>query len=46
VRLSCPDLSERFAQGAELNEPDPEKIYGGDVAGYTDYPTMQRALRA
>jgi N-ethylmaleimide reductase len=41
--IANPDLPERFAQGAELNEPDPETFYGGDAAGYTDYPTMEQA---
>jgi N-ethylmaleimide reductase len=39
--IANPDLPERFAQGAALNEPDPETFYGGDAAGYTDYPTLQ-----
>jgi len=41
--IANPDLPERFAQGAELNEPDPETFYGGDAAGYTDYPTLEQA---
>lgn len=40
--ISNPDLPERFLQGAELNEPDPETFYGGDAAGYTDYPMLQQ----
>jgi len=41
--IANPDLPKRFAQGAELNEPDPETFYGGDAAGYTDYPTLEQA---
>ncbi|HYT72737.1 MAG TPA: alkene reductase [Gemmatimonadales bacterium] len=37
--LANPDLPERFAEGAPLNEPDPSTFYGGDQRGYTDYPT-------
>jgi N-ethylmaleimide reductase len=40
--IANPDLPERIAQGAELNEPDPETFYGGGAAGYTDYPTLQQ----
>ncbi|RDH86964.1 MAG: alkene reductase [endosymbiont of Escarpia spicata] len=35
--IANPDLPGRFAQGARLNEPDPETFYGGDKKGYTDY---------
>ena len=38
--IANPDLPERFARGAALNEPDPETFYGGDAAGYTDYPAL------
>ncbi len=38
--IANPDLPERFAQGAILNEPDPETFYGGGAAGYTDYPAL------
>jgi N-ethylmaleimide reductase len=37
--LANPDLPERFAEDAPLNEPDPSTFYGGDERGYTDYPT-------
>lgn len=36
--LANPDLPERFAANAGLNEPDPDTFYGGDEKGYTDYP--------
>jgi N-ethylmaleimide reductase len=38
--LANPDLPARFAQEAELNEPDPDTFYGGDEKGYTDYPSL------
>lgn len=38
--IANPDLPERFARGAVLNEPDPETFYGGGAAGYTDYPML------
>jgi N-ethylmaleimide reductase len=37
--LSNPDLPERFAEGAPLNEPDRKTFYGGGERGYIDYPT-------
>jgi len=40
--IANPDLPERFAQGATLNQPDPDTFYGGNEAGYTDYPTLQQ----
>jgi len=40
--ISNPDLPARFAQGAPLNEADPDTFYGGDAKGYTDYPTLQQ----
>jgi len=38
--LANPDLPERFARGAPLNEPDHTTFYGGDAQGYTDYPAL------
>ncbi len=38
--IANPDLPLRFAAGAPLNIPDPATYYGGDEAGYTDYPMM------
>ncbi len=40
--LANPDLPERFARGARLNEPNPETFYGGGEEGYTDYPFLQQ----
>jgi N-ethylmaleimide reductase len=36
--LANPDLPERLAKRAPLNEPDESTFYGGDEKGYTDYP--------
>ncbi|GAA5483060.1 alkene reductase [Haloferula sargassicola] len=42
--IANPDLPERFATGAPLNEPDPSTFYyggQGDIAaGYTDYSAL------
>jgi N-ethylmaleimide reductase len=38
--LANPDLPERFARHAPLNEPDRATFYGGDDKGYTDYPAL------
>jgi len=38
--IANPDLPERLRTGAPLNAPDPATFYGGDAAGYTDYPTL------
>lgn len=38
--LANPDLVERFRRGAPLNEVDGTRLYGGDAAGYTDYPIL------
>ncbi len=43
--IANPDLPERFARGAKLNEPNPETFYGGNEAGYTDYPALQQELK-
>ena len=36
--LANPDLPQRFALNAPLNQPDPASFYGGSEKGYTDYP--------
>jgi N-ethylmaleimide reductase len=41
--LANPDLPERFAQNAVLNEPDSSKFYSSGPAGYTDYPYLTAA---
>ena len=38
--IANPDLAERFATGAPLNEPIRETFYGGGASGYTDYPAL------
>ena len=38
--LANPDLPERFAKGAELNEPNPETFYSPGPTGSNDYPTL------
>lgn len=40
--IANPDLPERFAQGAPLNEPDQSTFYGGSAKGYTDYPKLNQ----
>ena len=44
--LANPDLPERFAQDAPLNEPNPNTFYGGNEEGYTDYPSMNNQEKA
>lgn len=41
--IANPDLPERFAKNAPLNEPDPNTFYGGSAEGYIDYPTLAAA---
>jgi len=38
--LANPDLVARLETGAPYNPVDNKKIYGGDAAGYTDYPAL------
>lgn len=38
--IANPDLVERFRTGAPLNAANPATFYGGDAAGYTDYPAL------
>lgn len=39
--LANPDLPQRFALNAPLNEADASTFYGGDERGYTDYPVLE-----
>lgn len=39
--VANPDLVERFAKDAPLNQADSSTFYGGDEKGYVDYPTFQ-----
>lgn len=41
--IANPDLPKRLALDAELNEADPSTFYGGDEAGYLDYPPLEAA---
>ena len=41
--LANPDLPHRLRTGAPLNEPVQATMYGGDAAGYTDYPALEAA---
>jgi 2,4-dienoyl-CoA reductase-like NADH-dependent reductase (Old Yellow Enzyme family) len=41
--MANPDLVVRLRTGTELNEVDPDTLYGGGAAGYTDYPALDRA---
>jgi N-ethylmaleimide reductase len=39
--LANPDLPERLAQGAPLNDADRATFYGGGDEGYLDYPSLE-----
>ena len=41
--IANPDLVERLRIGASLNVPDRATFFGGDAAGYTDYPALTPA---
>ncbi|WP_072390676.1 alkene reductase [Hyphomicrobium sp. CS1GBMeth3] len=41
--IANPDLVERLARNAPLNEPQPATFYGGGAEGYTDYPALEEA---
>ena len=38
--VANPDLPARYARGAELAQADRATLYGGEDAGYIDYPTL------
>jgi 2,4-dienoyl-CoA reductase-like NADH-dependent reductase (Old Yellow Enzyme family) len=38
--IANPDLPQRFAEGAELNEPNPDTYYSPGPEGYIDYPML------
>ncbi|WP_019673866.1 alkene reductase [Psychrobacter lutiphocae] len=38
--IANPDLAQRIAKGAALNEQRPQSFYGGGAVGYIDYPFM------
>lgn len=39
--IANPDLPDRFAKSAPLNEADRNTFYGGDEKGYIDYPALE-----
>jgi N-ethylmaleimide reductase len=41
--LANPDLVRRYRESLPLNTADPSTFYGGDEAGYTDYPSFSDA---
>lgn len=43
--ISNPDLPQRLALNAPLNQPDPSTFYGGGEKGYTDYPFLELASK-
>ena len=44
--IANPDLVERYAQDAPLNDADRSTFYGGREQGYTDYPVLSAAARS
>lgn len=44
--IANPDLVERIRLGAPLAEANQAQFYGGDAAGYTDYPTLGQSATA
>jgi 2,4-dienoyl-CoA reductase-like NADH-dependent reductase (Old Yellow Enzyme family) len=43
--IANPDLPQRFAAGAPLNEPKVQEFYAGGAHGYTDYPNLTQQSR-
>ncbi|EDY80735.1 oxidoreductase, FAD/FMN-binding superfamily [Verrucomicrobiia bacterium DG1235] len=41
--IANPDLAERIAIGADLNEPNPDTFYSEGEVGYTDYPFLSES---
>lgn len=41
LAIANPDLAERFAVDAPLNDYDRDTFYGGTEVGYTDYPFLE-----
>lgn len=41
--IANPDLVERFARQAPLNDVNYDRLYGGGPDGYSDYPTLTMA---
>ena len=38
--IANPDLAIRLQKNAELNQLNPDTLYGGGAEGYTDYPAL------
>ena len=43
--ISNPDLVQRLRDDAPLSAMNPDTLYGGGAAGYTDYPTLAASAR-
>ena len=43
--LANPDLPDRLARNAPLNQPDPATFYGQGPKGYVDYPSLEEMDR-
>ncbi|MCW5701473.1 MAG: alkene reductase, partial [Bradyrhizobium sp.] len=46
IFISNPDLPRRLQHGYPLTPYDRKTFYGGDVAGYTDYPEYDEKVKA
>jgi 2,4-dienoyl-CoA reductase-like NADH-dependent reductase (Old Yellow Enzyme family) len=44
--IANPDLPQRFALQAPLNEPKVPEFYAGGAMGYTDYPSLARSRQS
>jgi 2,4-dienoyl-CoA reductase-like NADH-dependent reductase (Old Yellow Enzyme family) len=44
--IANPDLVQRIASGAPLNDGDQSTFYAGGAKGYIDYPTLEQAKAA
>lgn len=42
--LSTPDFTERLKSGAAMNTADNTSFFGGDAAGYVDYPVLSAGV--
>lgn len=42
--IANPDLPQRLAQDAPLNEARPDRFYGATADGYTDYPALAETV--
>ncbi|MGC3456486.1 alkene reductase, partial [Pseudomonas aeruginosa] len=44
--IPTPEVVEGLSLGAPLAEANQPRFYGGDAAGYTDYPTLGQSATA